>query len=136
MTRPLFRLLPLVLLAPLAGPAGAQDCADPSQMGLDECAGAVYKQTDTKLNAVYGQIVARLGKDTDTKAKLVKAQKAWIGFRDAECTFRASSVEGGSIYPMTVTLCLDAVTTARVAELEKLLTCEEGDTSCPVPPAP
>lgn len=135
MNRPLFCLLPLILVAPLTGPAKAQNCSDPTQMGLDECAGATYKKSDARLNAVYGQIVARLAGDADTKAKLVKAQKAWIGFRDAECAFRASGVEGGSIYPMTVTLCLDAVTRTWVRELESLLTCQEGDTSCPVPPA-
>lgn len=135
MSRPLFCLLPLVLLAPLAGSALAQDCSDPSQMGLDECAAVTYRKTDARLNAVYGQIVARLAGNADTKAKLVKAQKAWIGFRDAECAFRASGVEGGSIYPMTVALCLDAVTRTRVGELETLLACQEGDTSCPVPPA-
>jgi uncharacterized protein YecT (DUF1311 family) len=121
--------------APLA-PAHAPNCPDPSQMGLNHCVGITYKKTDARLNAVYGQIIARLKDNAATKAKLVAAQKAWIAFRDAECTFRSSSVEGGSIYPMVVTQCLDGLTQKRIAELEPLLTCEEGDMSCPVPSAP
>lgn len=135
MARPLFCLLPLVLLAPLAVPAQAQDCSNPTQMGLDECVSAAYDKTDKKLNAVYGKIVTRIGKDAETKADLVKAQKAWIAFRDAECDFRASSVQGGTIYPTAVLVCLDTVTKARVADLEGLLSCQEGDITCPVPPA-
>lgn len=130
----LFSLLALSFAA--LGSARAQDCPDQSQMGLDQCAGAAYKKTDTKLNAVYGQIVARLKGDADTKAKLVTAQKAWIAFRDIECKFLASSAEGGSIYPMLVTQCLDGLAQKRIEELGALLTCEEGDMSCPVPAAP
>ncbi|ADH89201.1 protein of unknown function DUF1311 [Ancylobacter novellus DSM 506] len=119
----------------ISGPALAQDCADPTQMGLDQCAGAAFKKSDARLNQVYGQIAARLSGDAATKAKLVAAQRAWIAFRDAECAFRAAGVEGGSIHSMTVTLCRKDVTDRRVTELEPLLNCEEGDTSCPVPAA-
>lgn len=122
-------------LAPL-GPAHAQDCADQTQMGLDQCAGAAYKKTDAKLNAVYRQIVTRLANDADTKARLVTAQKAWIGFRDAECKFVAGNAEGGSIYPMLVTQCRDALSQKRIEELSAQLDCQEGDLSCPVPAAP
>lgn len=130
----LFSLLALSF-APL-DPARAQDCPDESQMGLNHCVGIAYKKTDAKLNAVYGQIIARLKDNAATKAKLVAAQKAWIAFRDAECKFLSSSVEGGSIYPMVVTQCLDTLEQKRIAELEPLLTCEEGDMSCPILPAP
>jgi len=116
--------------------ARAQDCADQTQMGLDQCADAAYKKTDAKLNAVYRQIVARLAGDADTKARLVAAQKAWIAFRDAECKFRAGNAEGGSIYPMLVIQCRDALEQKRIEELSAQLECEEGDLSCPVPAAP
>ncbi|MBS9476144.1 lysozyme inhibitor LprI family protein [Ancylobacter radicis] len=126
-------LLSLSGLAPTV--ALAQDCTDATQMGLDECAGAAYKKADAELNAVYGKIVARIGPDAATRAGLVKAQKAWIAFRDAECAFRASGTVGGSLYPMALALCLAEMTTQRVAGLAPLLACREGDTSCPVPPA-
>lgn len=119
-----------------APPVLAQDCTDATQMGLDECAGAAYKKADAELNLVYGRIVARLTKDAGTKAKLVTAQKAWITFRDTECAFRASAVEGGSMYAMAMALCLADATKQRVAELRPLLSCQEGDTTCPVPSSP
>ncbi len=119
-----------------APPLLAQDCTDATQMGLDECAGAAYKKADAELNQIYGRIVARLTKDAGTKAKLVTAQKAWITFRDTECAFRASAIEGGSMYPMAMALCLADATKQRVAELRPLLSCQEGDTTCPVPPSP
>lgn len=116
--------------------AQAQDCADSTQMGLDECTGIAFKKADARLNQLYRQITARLTEDVTTKARLVAAQRAWISFRDAECAFRAAGVEGGSIYPMTVTMCRTDLTDQRVTALEPLLDCQEGDTSCPVPAAP
>jgi len=104
-------------------------------MGLNECAGKALSKSDAELNRIYGQIVARLGNDAATKGKLVAAQRAWIAFRDADCTFRAASVEGGSIHPMVVTLCRKDVTDQRIQTLKPLLSCQEGDTSCPVPAA-
>jgi uncharacterized protein YecT (DUF1311 family) len=41
------------------------------------------------------------------------ARRAWLGFRDAECSFAASSVSGGSIYPMIFGECLAGLTAAR-----------------------
>ncbi|MGK9164662.1 DUF1311 domain-containing protein [Inquilinus limosus] len=122
----------VVLLAAL--PAAAQDCPDDSQAGLNQCAGAAYKKADAALNATYRQIMARLkGNDAAAKA-LVAAQRAWIAYRDAECRFMASGVEGGSVQPMIVAQCLEQVTSQRTDDLEALLNCEEGDLSCPVPP--
>ncbi len=61
------------------------------------------------------------------------AERAWIAFRDAECAFSASGGEGGSAYPMTVSMCAAHLTTARTEQLSSFLHCKEGDMSCPVP---
>jgi len=119
-----------------AGAARAQDCADQTQSGLNICATAAFRKADDRLNAVYRAITARLKDDADTRALLVTAQKAWLGFRDAECTFLTSPAAQGSIHPMLVAQCRETLTLKRVAELEPLLECEEGDMSCPVPAAP
>ncbi|MFK8251495.1 lysozyme inhibitor LprI family protein [Ancylobacter terrae] len=124
----------LLLLA--AGSAHAQDCADQTQGGLNICAIAAFKKADDRLNAIYRQITARLKDDADTRGLLVAAQRAWLGFRDAECTFLTSPAAQGSIHPMLVAQCREALTLKRVAELAPLLACEEGDMSCPVPAAP
>ena len=123
-----------ILLAALPA-AAQQDCPDDSQAGLNQCAGDAYKKADAALNATYRQVMARL-KDSEAAAKsLVAAQRAWIAYRDAECDFMSSGVEGGSARPMIVAQCLEQLTTRRTDDLKALLNCEEGDLSCPVPPA-
>ena len=82
---------------------------------------------------MYKQITARLKDNPEAKQMLVKAQRAWIGFRDAECNFSASGVEGGSVYPLIYSNCITAQTKARVEAFKTYLKCKEGDLSCPVP---
>lgn len=114
----------------------AVDCANASdQATMNQCAGQAYKAADKELNTVYQQITGRLKNNPDSKKMLVTAQRAWIGFRDAECQFSASGVAGGSVYPLVYSQCLTAVTKARVEALKPYLQCEEGDLSCPVPGA-
>jgi len=114
----------------------AVDCANASdQATMNQCAGQEFKSTDKELNVVYQQITGRLKDNPDRKKLLVGAQRAWIGFRDAECKFSASGVEGGSVYPLIYSNCLTTVTKARIEALKQYLTCQEGDMSCPVPGA-
>jgi len=120
------------LFSPLAH--AAVDCANASdQATMNQCAGQEFKSTDKELNVVYQQIIGRLKDNPDRKKLLVGAQRAWIGFRDTECKFSASGVEGGSVYPLIYSNCLTAVTKARIEALKQYLKCQEGDMSCPVP---
>ncbi len=125
----------LALLA--AGTArAAEDCANASdQTTMDVCASEGFKKSDKQLNDLYKQVTARLKDDAATTKLLVTAQKAWVSFRDAECTFSSSAVAEGSAYPMIHSLCLDGLTQSRVKDLQTYLSCEEGDLSCPVPAA-
>lgn len=117
-----------------SAPAFADDCGDAeSQSDMTACFGDAFKAADKALNATYGKIEHRLRDDPDTKKLLVAAERAWIAFRDAECAFSATGAEGGTMFPMTVSMCLTDLTEARTAQLEAFLHCEEGDTSCPVP---
>lgn len=114
----------------------AVDCANASdQATMNQCAGQEYKTADKELNAVYQQITARLKDNAEGKKLLVNAQRAWIGFRDAECNFSASGVTGGSVYPLIYSNCMTSVTKVRTEALKQYLKCEEGDLSCPVPGA-
>jgi uncharacterized protein YecT (DUF1311 family) len=125
----------LVFCATLAAvPAAlAYECEDQTQSGLSACAEAAYRKSDAALNNVYKQIVRRLKDDAPTAKLLVTAQKAWIDYRDAECEFSSSGVIGGSLYPMTLAICQEAVTRRRTQELGEYLKCGEGDAGCPVP---
>ena len=92
-----------------------------------------YQEADAKLNKTYQVITKKLNDDPDTKKLLVQAQRDWLRFRDSECALRASTVTGGSIYPMIMGLCLTEMTEKRVKDLEYYAACEEGDLSCPIP---
>lgn len=112
----------------------AGDCDNASdQATLNECADKSYKASDRQLNELYGEIKQRLADDADKTKLWVTGQKAWLAFRDAECKFSSSGVEGGSAYPMILTICLDSLTQNRIEDFTAYLACEEGDLSCPVP---
>lgn len=128
-------LLTIVMLG-AGGPAAlaADACDDPpDQASLSACAAQELQAADAELNRRFRQIEQLLDEDTAGRELFVTAQRAWIGFRDAECAFQASGVEGGSIYPMIHANCLTSLTNARLADFAAYLSCEEGDMSCPVP---
>ena len=116
--------------------AHAADCDNATdQATMNQCAAQQNKAADKELNALYQQITERLKGSPDSKKLLVGAQRAWIGFRDAECKFSASGVEGGSVYPLIYSNCITDLTKARVEAFKIYLKCQEGDLSCPVPGA-
>jgi uncharacterized protein YecT (DUF1311 family) len=130
------RVVPLLLLLACTGAAqAAEDCAggETTQAGLNECFGKAYEAADKELNGVYRLVSHRLDGSPDAKRLMVSSQKAWIGFRNAECAFAASGVEGGSARPMVESQCLADLTRRRTTDLKGYLNCEEGDISCPVP---
>lgn len=123
-------LAPL-LLAPLAQ---ADECdSATTQSDMNQCAGRQFQAADKQLNNLYQQINLRLKDQPQAKKLLVSAQRAWVVFRDAECEFSSSGVEGGSVYPLVYSNCTTALTKARVENFKTYLKCQEGDLSCPVP---
>jgi len=133
MSRRLLLALTPLFFVPLVQ---ADDCANATtQSEMNQCAAKDNKAADKELNDLYKQITARLKDDPEAKQLLVKAQRAWIVFRDAECNFSASGVEGGSVYPLIYSNCITAQTKARIEAFKTYLKCKEGDLSCPVPEA-
>jgi len=131
-SRLLLALTPLIFVSI----AQADDCTNATTQGeMNQCAAQEKKAADDELNSLYKQITARLKDNPEAKQLLVKAQRAWIGFRDAECDFSSSGVEGGSVYPLIYGNCITALTKARVETFKTYLKCKEGDLSCPVPEA-
>jgi len=91
------------------------------------------RKADQALNHTFREIENRLSDDAGAKARLVSAQRAWIAFRDAECTFQSSGDDGGTAAPMAIAACRTALTTDRTEQLKAYLNCAEGDLTCPVP---
>ncbi|PIB93719.1 lysozyme inhibitor LprI family protein [Caulobacter sp. FWC2] len=88
--------------------------------GLVKCALAELKVQDARLNRAYTADMAGLAQNPDAKAALLKAQRAWIAFRDADCaTVRALS--GGTISPFYAASCELKHTARRAQALEALL---------------
>ncbi|AWM93352.1 urease-associated protein [Pseudomonas sp. 31-12] len=130
--RVLLALTPL-LLTTVAHAADCDNATD--QATMNQCAAQQHKTADKELNALYQQITNRLKSNPDSKKLLLGAQRSWIAFRDAECKFSASAVEGGSVYPLIYSNCVTELTKARVETFKNYLKCQEGDMSCPVPGA-
>jgi uncharacterized protein YecT (DUF1311 family) len=128
----------LLALTPLLFTTLAQavDCDNATdQATMNQCAAQQHKAADKELNALYQQMTTRLKSNPDSKKLLIGTQRSWIAFRDAECKFSASAVEGGSVYPLIYSNCITDLTKARVETFKNYLKCQEGDLSCPVPGA-
>jgi uncharacterized protein YecT (DUF1311 family) len=125
----------MALIAASMSPAlAADDCTNPQdQATMNDCAGQDLKEANAKLNAQYKEIEKRLADNADARKLLVSSQRAWVAFRDAECSFQTSGAQEGTIYGMIYANCVTVLTTARSKDFEGYLKCQEGDLSCPVP---
>ncbi len=119
-------LLGSLVLAGVWGlPAPAQtpatlNCASPQTTAeIRQCAGQEYLAADRRLNQLYSQLQGTL--PAARRSQLVKAQLAWIQFRDAACAFESSAYAGGTLAPVVRTACLTRLTKQRVHDLEASL---------------
>ena len=102
---------------------GRQDCAVLNERDRETCVAENYKEADQELNRVYQSFL----KSTSEQESLKKAQRAWVQFRDAECSYVASwetlTQNGPYINRYT---CLEALTLYRVKALQHLQNNYEG----------
>ncbi|MBH1964232.1 MAG: DUF1311 domain-containing protein [Comamonadaceae bacterium] len=138
----MFLLAALVAALPCAAQAADDPCFEKAQTQaqLNACATDGLKRADNELNSLFKQMTDRLGNDKKARQLLVDAQRKWISFRDAECSFQVMRSAGGSIQPMRQRMCHAAITQARVLDFHKQLACgkdadEQTAAECAVPPA-
>jgi uncharacterized protein YecT (DUF1311 family) len=119
----------------IATPAFAQQSCGglTDQTEMNVCEQKAFEKSDEELNRLYKQIEVRLKDSADATKLLVTAQRAWVAFRDSECSFSSSMVAQGTVYPFVHNSCLVGLTQNRIKDLNGYLSCEEGDMSCPVP---
>lgn len=130
------RLLAIGGLATLmALPVSAEDepiikCEDAvTQSEMTLCAVQEHEAEDKKLNEQWAKTKKAVtdwdaALDTDQRGAvdaLLRAQRAWIQYRDAHCDVEGFSVRGGTLEPAIVELCLAEVTRKRTVELEELI---------------
>jgi uncharacterized protein YecT (DUF1311 family) len=121
--------LAVLTFAPTAF-AAPNPCENAStQLDLNTCSAQEYQTADKALNDAYQAYREQLSEAG--RSGLRKAQRAWIAFRDAECEFQASAVEGGSAQPMVRNSCLTDLSRQRATTLTQKMECPEGDLSCP-----
>lgn len=114
------------------GTALALNCKAPAnQIEMDQCAGRDFSAADAKLNALYRSMMSRY--DAPDQKVLKAAEKAWLSYRDAECSYETNGTVGGTINSTMFTQCKAAKTNARLKELNAQLHCAEGDLSCNAP---
>ena len=105
------------------------DCKNPvDQTSMNICANRDLQAANGKLNETWRALFDKTSKPG--REKLLKAERAWLVWRDAQCEFNTLGSAGGSIHPMVHALCLSQLTQAQTKLLNEQLHCEEGDTSC------
>lgn len=117
----------LLVLAAAGAPALAASVADPdwpascdeSQSAMNGCAYQRWQKADARLNGLYSQLVKKTV--AEDRPKLQAAQRAWLAYRDLECSFEGAEAEGGTLQPMLVSDCRNTLTRQRVADFERLL---------------
>ena len=94
--------------------------------GVDNCYGVAKAAADRRLNDVYGGLVNALKRpagpadvrdDPEILRRLIAAERAWIAFRDAECSYDSSYMLGGTGEDGADAACLYAQTKTRVKTL-------------------
>jgi len=118
-----------------ARPVQEDPCAKAmSQFDLDECWGQQYGRADAHLNALYRKLLGLMEKDLINDKQqndvdmvkfdetalldLKKTERLWIRYRDSQCDAAAQQIDGGSMAPMTRSICLMDATNHRIDELK------------------
>ena len=122
-------LFALALQGSLDARARESNCRDPqTQLDMNMCAEIEFERADAQLNAVWRDAIAaarvadREIEQSDHRpteeAKMREAQRAWLVFRDAQCTVEGyDEARGGSMEPMVNGQCLARLTRERIAQL-------------------
>lgn len=99
-------------------PAAPPACASQKTTAeMRECANYHLSVAEADLAKAVSVLTPLL--NADQKTKLPDAQKAWVAYREAKCTFESLEYKGGTLAGPTYTGCLAAATATRAAELLK-----------------
>lgn len=113
--------LPLVSIAQVASLSKQFDaCMDKSggvTQGMVECMVAETKRHDARLNKAYKALMGSL--NPERQKQLQEAQRAWLKFRDSNCSFYYDH-DGGTLARVQANDCVMNMTANRAKELETL----------------
>ncbi|NKJ03646.1 uncharacterized protein YecT (DUF1311 family) [Rhizobium sp. SG741] len=134
---------PFVAAVLMCGQAFAQSDADQpkidcknaqTQTDMNTCAALDFQRADKALNEQYKKTrtaMVAIDADLDADIKgaekaLVKAQRAWIDFRDSQCEAEGFEARGGTMEPLLISGCKTTLTQQRTKELKVLADGSEG----------
>jgi uncharacterized protein YecT (DUF1311 family) len=125
-------MISLMMAAALLG-AQEPDCTNAvTQAAMNRCAYLDFQAADRELNQLWPQIIAaareadaQIDRSYDraptSEQALRNAQRAWITFRDQQCTYEGHEARGGSMETMIHEACRATVTRQRIGQLRALL---------------
>lgn len=111
------------------------DCSnadDLPQQGMNFCAHQDWQAADRALNATWKEVRDYMKSldegnreyypdQADGEENLLKAQRAWIDYRDGQCAAEGAQFTGGSMQPLIINSCLATMTRKRTEELLQLM---------------
>jgi uncharacterized protein YecT (DUF1311 family) len=133
--RPVMVFIVIFLMSHGDGAAQQIDCTystDLPQQAMNACAAQAFRAADAQLNAIW-PVMRQWAKDTDTSVgewqpehavawdNLLKAQRAWIDYRDAHCRTESMMAAGGTLQPLLSATCRTTLTKERIRQLKSLL---------------
>ena len=103
-----------------------------TQLELNENACTKFDAADREMTGVYKQLLAKGANDREFLANLRGAQRAWLGFRDAQLKLlygaRDTALRYGSVWPMCACDAKASLTKARTQQLNAMVERIDGDT--------
>jgi len=111
------------------------DCSDTANMpqqAMNFCAAQDFRAADRVLNAIWPE-ARQWAKEKDTAIEqwqpehavawdnLLKAQRAWIDYRDAHCMTESMYAAGGTLQPLLIASCRTTLTKERNRQLKSLI---------------
>jgi uncharacterized protein YecT (DUF1311 family) len=126
-------IMPFLIFADSETEFDVSKCYDSAQSNdaLKACANEDYALADNKLNQVYTKLIEQIKGNINPDAidqsdaaletlnRLVASEKAWAGYRDAQCNFEGTVMIGGHGEAVVVTGCLSRLTKERARILEE-----------------
>jgi uncharacterized protein YecT (DUF1311 family) len=88
-----------------------------TQNAMNAQARTDFEHADATLNKTYKALLGRLP-DAESKRKLQESQRAWIAFRDAEASFAADQLRGGSAAAVIRYTSMQQSTEQRIKQLQ------------------
>lgn len=92
-------LLPVALLVASAAPSAPAACPGSTTIEVNACRKQAFDRADAQLNRYYQAAVsyARQHEPATIAHQLVKSQRSWLAYRDAECGAVFDRWGGGTI---------------------------------------